>query len=308
MKRFYTDLEHLVRQTLGIIGRKPPHFPASPGLVTNSKCLTERFYSDVEHLVRQAGCMSISRDGFTFELDLGFRHERVYAAKLLLDIRNPQCDIDELLIKRFVQTGDRVLDAGAHIGFTAWQMFVAGASEIVAVEPVPSICARLQGLRTSGLYTVNKAINSKAGSGKLLLSASHNQGSSLEQSMVTIFPTVFGERPDSIEVELTTIDQLVSQFGALDIWKLDIEGTECPAMLGAQHSLEHCPPRVIFAELYDLFRDEFRNLATPTHPHAYRAFIDREHYELVLAPFQTPHSGAFHSTSPMYVFAREPLV
>ncbi|MEQ1683289.1 MAG: FkbM family methyltransferase [Burkholderiaceae bacterium] len=265
------------------------------------------YYSDLEPLVRQSGRTSITRDGFTFSLDLDFRHERVYAAKLLLDVRQPQCDIDELLIRRFVQVGDRVLDGGAHIGFTAWQMFTAGATEVVAVEPVPSIFSRLQNLRTSGFFAVNAAIDAQAGSGTLILSTSHNQGSSLDASMLAIFPSVFGEQPRSIKVDLTTIDQLVSQFGALDVWKLDIEGSEGRAMRGAQHSLKHCPPRVIFAELYDPFRDEFAALAEPTHPHAYRAFIDRHRYELTLLPFRTPHTEDFHITSPMYVFTREAL-
>ena len=264
-------------------------------------------YSEIENLLQSAGLLEIKTGVFTFTLDLSFRHERAYAAKLILNVRHPQCDIDELIIKRIIKKGDRVLDAGAHIGFTAWQMFEAGASSVVAVEPVPSIYNRLRKLRDSEFHAVNMAIDSKSGTRKLILSASHNQGATLEEAMTAIFPSVFGFCPENIDVTLTTIDELGLRFGDFDVWKLDIEGSETSALLGGIETMARHPPRIIFAELYDQFRDEFLRLATQTHQYAYRAFIDRNNYGLVLADPDTPSSEAFFSTSPMFVFSREAL-
>lgn len=264
-------------------------------------------YSDVSSLIRSTGQVSISVDQFNFTIDLAFSHERAYAAKLLCDIRHPQCDIDELLISRFVRRGDRVLDGGAHIGFTARQMLMAGATEVIAVEPVPSIFARLKNVSANGLIAVNGAIGATRGSATLILSTSHNQGSSLDPAMRELFPHVFGDQPNTLEVEVTTIDCLAQQYGAMDVWKLDIEGAEGAALLGAQSALATASPRVIIAELYDRFRDDFVRLAEPSHPHAYRAYIRRDDYSLQLLGYDSPSTEEFHSTSPMYVFSRVAL-
>jgi FkbM family methyltransferase len=265
-------------------------------------------YAEVEHLLKNTGLIKVQIDDFTFSLDLSFRHERAYAAKLILDVQHPQCDIDEFIIRRVMRTGDRVLDAGGNIGFTAWQMFKAGASEVVSLEPVPAIYERLRSLRNPGFHAVNMAIASTTGTRQLFLSMAHNQGATLEKAMTTVFPSVFGECPETINVPLTTIDALTLQFGGFDVWKLDIEGSETAALLGARTALANNPPRIIFAELYDEFRADFLRIVNQTHAHAYRAFIDRGTYGLILTDPDTPNGTDFHTTSPMYVFSRQSLL
>lgn len=125
--------------------------------------------------------------------------------------------------------------------------------------------------------------------------------------MMDIFPSVFTGEPSLLTVEVTTIDTLVQRFGVMDVWKLDIEGAETPALIGAMGTLETAPPRAIIAELYDRFRDDFVNRVNRSHPYAYRAFIRRDSYELVLTPYDAPWVSEFHETSPMYLFSAEPI-
>ena len=264
-------------------------------------------YSDIKHLVKTNGKIELCIDGFTFSLDLSFRHERVYAAKLLLDVRHPQSDIDELIIKHTIRPGDRCLDAGANVGFTAHAMFLAGASEVVSLEPVPSIYSRLCKLHGTGFHPIRRGIGAKFEKRPLFLSASHNQGSTISEAMVSVFPSVFGQKPEMIEVEITTVDDLVLQFGNFDVWKLDVEGAENSVLRGASATLEKNPPRIIFAEIYDEFRAEFLHVVAKTHPYSYRAFIDRKTYSLTLMDHDTPSSNKFHGTSPIYVFSLEAL-
>lgn len=122
-----------------------------------------------------------------------------------------------------------------------------------------------------------------------------------------MFPSVYGAKHQTIEVELTTIDELVAQFGAFDVWKLDVEGAEADALRGATRTLLVHPPRAIIAELYASFFDEFRDLAVRTHPFAYRAFIGRDSNTLILKDAGAEPDESVCHTSPMFVFTREPL-
>lgn len=268
---------------------------------------TDFFLSTVEPHIRTSGRVRFDFAGRTLDIDLQYPHERAYAAKLLLKSRHPQSDVDALLLQRFIRQGDSVLDAGANIGFTALEMLDAGAKTVVAVEPHPQIFDRLRSIEGNGVHVMNRAISSSRGNAPLIVSVLHNQGSSLKKEITEIFPTVFGEAHQTLEVQLTTIDDVVVEFGAFDVWKLDIEGAEADALRGAQRTLAYRPPRAIIAELYGSFYDEFWEIARATHPYAFRAFVAKDTYQLVLAPPSTQPSEHVHHTSPMFVFTREPV-
>lgn len=263
------------------------------------------FYSDLEPHIRRDQRLTVHLEGHSLELDLSFKHERAYAAKLMLNLRHPQTDLDEFLFKRFVRPGDTVLDAGANIGFTTSQMLSAGASRVIALEPVAELFERLRQLNGDAVVALNKALSSNSGTASLILSSSHNQGSTLNQQMVTLFPSVFDGTSQTINVDLTTIDEIALDHGPFDVWKLDIEGAEVAAMRGAMHTLETYPPRAIIVELFPPFVEEFVSVATARHSFAYRATIRRDTYELVLVPWQTEICAEFYAASPMYVFTSE---
>ncbi|WP_236669283.1 hypothetical protein [Burkholderia gladioli] len=87
----------------------------------------EMLYTEVEPLIREHGKASFEIGSIPITLELSHRHERYYAASLLLDIRYPQGDVDRALFRHFVKAGDQVLDAGANIGVTALELLEAGA-------------------------------------------------------------------------------------------------------------------------------------------------------------------------------------
>ncbi len=259
--------------------------------------------SEAEELIRKNGQVTFEVAGTAITFDLRHRHERAYAAKLLMDIPHPQADIDWFIFNRFIKPGDSVLDAGANIGFTALECLEAGAGKVVAVEALPDLYDRLTKLANEKLIPVRSAISSRQGVSDFFVSTAHNQGSSLKKEMIEIFPSVFGEKIEKINVELTTIDSLVEIFGHFDVWKMDIEGAESDALAGAKKTLENSPPRIIIAELYDEFYDEFHSCVKDTHPFVCRALIPGDNYEMELhAPLKGFPDG-FHRTSPMYVFS-----
>jgi len=273
--------------------------------VGNMNSTSPLLYSDLERHIRRDKRLTVHLAGHSLELDLSFKHERAYAAKLVLNLRHPQSDLDEFLFKRFVKPGDTVLDAGANIGFTTSQMLSAGASRVIALEPVPELFERLRQLNAGTVVALDKALSSNSGKASLILSKAHNQGSSLNPIMLTLFPNVFAGTNQTINVDLTTIDDIALEYGPLDVWKLDVEGAEVAALRGATQTLKNAPPRAIIVELYPPFLDEFLSLATARHSFVYRAFIRQDPYELVLAPWKTEIGAEFCNTSPMYVFTSE---
>ncbi|MDR5797264.1 FkbM family methyltransferase [Caballeronia sp. LZ008] len=267
--------------------------------------MTTLHLSQIEAFVKSHGTATFTLAGRNITFDLSNRHERAYAATLLMNVQYPQSDLDSYLFKRFVRPGDAVLDAGANIGFTALECLDAGARKIVAAEPVPELFRRLQMVAGGEIVAIDQAISDAPGSAEIIVSVTHNQGSSLKSEITEMFPSVFGDNPRKVTVELTTIDRLVEQHGSFDVWKLDIEGAEIDALRGANRTLAERPPRVIITELYGDFMQEFYDYIAPTHPFAYRAFIRRSDYGLALVDHRTPATDEYHGNSPMYVFATD---
>jgi len=267
------------------------------------------FLNELEGHIRTEGRVSISRAGLDLSLDLSKPHERRYAAYVIANVRYPQFDLDGMLFKQFVMPGDVVLDAGANIGFTALQCLDAGARVVHTVEPIPEIAARLKHLPRKRIVVHQAALSDRVASVEMTVSQTHNQGSSYRPEIIATFPYVYGETPQRVKVPTTTIDRLCRFGRSFNIWKLDIEGAEVDAIKGGARTLEKRPPRVIMAELWSQFYDEFASIATKTHPHVYKALISQDDYRLVLLPpdeVGRHPTEAFHETSPMFVFLQQP--
>ncbi|MBX9749759.1 MAG: FkbM family methyltransferase [Roseococcus sp.] len=90
------------------------------------------------------------------------------------------------------------------------------------------------------------------------LSVAHNQGHTLKSEIVGLFPAVFGDVPQCIEVRQDSLDRLTRQRWDLTrripdraaLWKVDVEGAELDLLPGARDLLRRCPPRAILCESY----------------------------------------------------------
>lgn len=269
--------------------------------------MREMLYTEIEGSIRESGKVTFEIGSTPITFNLSHRHERYYSASLLLDIQYPQGDIDRALFRRFVKAGDQVLDAGANIGVTALELLEVGARRVIAAEPIPELFARLGSLTTSRVVPVERAISSDMGHAIMTISLAHNQGSSLKDEVLALFPYIFGDTHRKISVQTTTIDALRIEHGAFDVWKLDIEGAEVDALSGGRETLSHYPPRAIIAELYGDLRHDFRARLRETHPYGYRVFLHRLDYELEFANVDAEPDETHHHTSPMFVFSQEPV-
>lgn len=134
------------------------------------------------------------------------------------------------------KSGDVVIDIGAYVGMYSIKAsrFVGSRGLVVAVEPLPSNIRYLE--HNTALLTNVKiakvALSNYNGVGKLYTSPS-----SAAHSMTYV-------RKDSVEVTVTTLDDLVDclGIGKVDYIKMDAEGSDMNILLGAKKVLlNHSP-------------------------------------------------------------------
>jgi FkbM family methyltransferase len=139
------------------------------------------------------------------------------------------------LYGRFVGAGDLVFDIGAHAGNRV-RAFAALGCRVVALEPQPDFARLLRTLcrRSPRVVVVESAVADVPGRRSL----------SVSERTPTVTTLAAGWRdaragdPDfdrvqwnqRIEVDTTTLDRLIEQFGVPAFVKIDVEGSE-PAVL-----------------------------------------------------------------------------
>ena len=149
--------------------------------------------------------------------------------------------------RQFVHPGALCFDIGAHLG-NRTRAFLDIGAHVVAVEPQPHCAAYLQARfgRHRGFTLIRKAIGAQIGTGSMHINRLNPTISTLapaswREAMADTAP--HGERWDhQVEVEVTTLNQLVDQYGLPHFCKIDVEGCEDQALAG----LSHCLPALSF--------------------------------------------------------------
>lgn len=238
----------------------------------------------------------------TLRLDMRSAHERRYYDL----VRRGVSDLDMKLWRRLGRAGDVVLDAGANIGFTSLQYLDGGAARVHAFEPVPHLHARLAKLADDRLQVHGSALGDAVGEATITLSRSHDQGHSLNPRFQEMFPSVYGKRPASCAISITTLDAC-PQLPPFDFWKIDVEGSEAALLRGARGVLERDPrrPRVAQIECYPEQREELLDEAARSFRRVERAVLDRRTGRLELVPAEGEvDRDRYEANPPVFVFRR----
>jgi FkbM family methyltransferase len=142
-----------------------------------------------------------------------------------------------------VQPGDLVFDIGAHAG-NRTRAFAALGCDVVALEPQPDFARVLTTLfaRSPRVTVVEAAVSNAPGRATLSLSERTPTVTTLApewrdaRAREPGFRNVQWNR--RIEVETTTLDRLISRFGAPTFVKIDCEGSEATILEGLTRAVD----------------------------------------------------------------------
>lgn len=156
------------------------------------------------------------------------------------------------LYGEFLGPDDLAFDIGAHVGgrVRTWRRLGA---RVLAVEPQPD-CLRVLRLlfgRDRGVTIEPRAVGAQAGRARLGVSTATPTVSSMSQdwresvAADRSFARVRWDR--SVEVEVTTLDELIAVHGVPAFCKIDVEGFEADVLAGLSQplpalSFEYLPP------------------------------------------------------------------
>ena len=147
--------------------------------------------------------------------------------------------------KQGVRPGDIVLDCGAHIGVYTKKALAAGAKMVVAIEPSPE---NIECLRRN----FSKDINA----GRVIVYPkgvwNREEEISFKKEKFSVQDHIIQESEGGdqiIHIPVTTIDKIVSELKLekIDFIKMDIEGAEQNALMGAQQTIVTHHPRMAIA-------------------------------------------------------------
>ena len=143
------------------------------------------------------------------------------------------------VIRRSLAPGDVFVDAGANIGiYTVVASRIVGPrGSVLAVEMMPQTFERLHGhVELNGcdnVTLVNKAIADHAG---LVVEARMPAGG--RHGKASIVTADDEEDGETVKVETTTLEDLLSNLPPVRLMKMDLEGAESLAIQGAGAALE----------------------------------------------------------------------
>lgn len=142
-----------------------------------------------------------------------------------------------------VQPRDVVLDCGANVGVYVSEALRAGARLVVAIEPAPE-----------NLECLRRNFSSQVSSGRVVI---YPKGVWDKDDFLTINVAPDNPAADSFVIRpegsyegaklpLTTIDKLVAELNLdrVDYIKMDIEGAEQRALMGARETIRKFHPRL----------------------------------------------------------------
>src|ERR1035437_8793745 len=164
----------------------------------------------------------------------------------------PRPDAVQLcFFSEFVQSGDLVFDVGANVGAKT-ALFVALGAKVVAFEPQPE-CARILAKRVSepsSVCVVPMGLAAESGTLTLNICSEAPVLSSFSPDWIK-GPFADYESDEQVEVEVTTLDAAIQQFGTPQFVKVDVEGYERSVLRGLSK-----PVRAISYEFHSALIDE----------------------------------------------------
>lgn len=242
------------------------------------------------------------------------RYIKIGNNKLLLHLSNPHesnyynsiKNDDYFISKNLIKKGDKVLDLGANIGFTALLYLSFGAEKVFAFEPVSKLYKRIRSIKTDKIKAFNLALSNFEGKSEMFLSSSHNQGHSLNQAWPTRFTEVFKKNLSEI-VTVSTLDQILPNE-VFNFIKIDVEGTEKETIMGGMQFFKNNYNAIVQIEIYDWQFEDTNSLLSEFFSHTYVPIIKNNKIVdlVVINSFQDVERIRFNS-APNYLYSNKEI-
>jgi FkbM family methyltransferase len=147
-----------------------------------------------------------------------------------------------------IKPGQTIFDIGAHIGLFSvfFSKKLNGTGKVICFEPTPSTFGILKQTvafnHLANCIAVNAAIAEKSGTLKFNLTSKDGEGSNANSLVET------GQSVNATEVSVFSIDDYRRNHKLkIDILKIDVEGYELNALMGAKETFENDKPMGILA-------------------------------------------------------------
>lgn len=151
---------------------------------------------------------------------------------------------DEYRFRSLIKPGDVVLDVGANVGTDTRTALASGAGQVIAIEPEPVSLECLRRnlaaeIRDNRVIIIPKGAWDREDTLTLHVDPADAGGSSF----------LWQKSGPSIKVPLTTIDRIATELKLpkIDLIKMDIEGSEKNALLGAAGVIRRFHPKLAIA-------------------------------------------------------------
>ena len=149
-----------------------------------------------------------------------------------------------------IRPGDTVIDCGAHVGVFTRYALQRGAGRVIAIEPDPTNRACLES---------NLAEEIAAGRVSVVRTGVWNKNTRLTFFHSDKYPSrgnfIGGTRKTALEgVQVLPLDEIVEQLGLerVDFIKMDIEGSERPALRGARKTISQFKPKMAICSYHEV--------------------------------------------------------
>ena len=145
----------------------------------------------------------------------------------------------KIFYSSFIKKDDLCFDVGANVGNRITTMLLLGA-KVVAIEPQKSCQLVLQAKFSNKITLIKEGLSSQIEKKIFYISNANVLSSFSKEWINNVSESRFNQYKwtESLEIQMTTIDNLINKYGIPKFIKIDVEGYELEVLKGLSKKIE----------------------------------------------------------------------